>query len=153
MTIVAVEYAAKPVPMTTMCCPGTADVIRPLSVVRSSAACGGVPGTGGAVGVTSLDGPAAVESPTVVDSEITVIVYVTPAVPPMRQVVAPVVVQVAGPGLAMARYPVIPVVTVGALQDAVIDDTPATAVTPVGGSTGVVTARSRVTRMAALYVP
>src|SRR2546423_1909914 len=55
MTMVAVEYAAKPVPMTMMSWLGWAVVIRPLSVVRSrfvagNAVVGRGAGGGGAVG-------------------------------------------------------------------------------------------------------
>src|SRR3954447_14547498 len=101
MTMVAVEWAAKPVPITTMSWLGTAVVMSPLSVVSTRSVFGGVSATTGAVGVTSFDGPVGAESPLEVFATI-VTVYVTPAVAPITHCSAPVVVQVVGPGSAIA---------------------------------------------------
>jgi hypothetical protein len=58
--------------------------------------------TTGSLGDTRPEAADAADSPAA-DRATTVTVYVSPAAPPRTQVVAPVVEQVAGPGLAIAR--------------------------------------------------
>src|SRR4051812_32681169 len=85
--------------------PGRVVSPAPLSVSSFSSVSGGVGGMTGGAAVTLGDGADAVESP-LAEWATTVTVYGCFACAPRTQVVASVVSQVAGPGEAIAVYPV-----------------------------------------------
>ena len=102
--------------------PGAAEEMAPSLVSSGRSVSGGSVATAGAVGVTLPEATDAGEAPPA-ERATTVTVYAVPASAPMTQLVAPSVVQLAGPGLAVARYPVIstPLAT-GALHDTLIEE-------------------------------
>ena len=114
----------------------------------------GAPGTVGALGVTGDEAADGAPVPTLF-AAVTTNVYAVPLVKPLTTTdVAPEIVAVAPPGVAVAVYEVIgePPLFEGATHDTVAAPFPATAVTAVGAP-GTVGADARRTNIPAMYAP